>query len=288
MISAIVVTYHTGPVLYESLAALLASTSLHELIIVDNGNPSATRHWLKQWSRELCCVRLLQSKRNMGFAAAVNWAASLAEGDYLALVNPDLLVEKESLHTLVNELKRHPQAWLAGARLQNRDGSEQRGGRRDFLTPWRAIVEYGRLWKIFPNHPYFRSFNLHRTTTETGCLAVPTISGALMVIPRFLWQRLQGFDAHFFLHVEDIDLCLRIHKMGGETLYCGSVPVIHWGGTSRASLSFIEFHKTKGLSYYFRKHFLGVYPKWGIQLIVMLLWARWLLFVPQWFWKNRH
>ncbi|WP_130471021.1 glycosyltransferase family 2 protein, partial [Candidatus Magnetaquicoccus inordinatus] len=173
---------------------------------------------------------------------------------------------------------------IVGARLLNWDGTEQRGGRRAFLTPWRAMVDYARLWKIFPHHPYFAAFNWHNTPKEQEDIELPTVSGALMMLPRHAWEALGGLDAGYFLHVEDIDICLRAHKAGGTTLYCGSVSVRHLGGSSNTSRVFVEWHKTRGLMRYFHRHFSETYPAWGLRLVDLLLWIRWLAILPKLLW----
>ncbi|WP_193771478.1 glycosyltransferase family 2 protein, partial [Candidatus Magnetaquicoccus inordinatus] len=135
-ISAIVVSYHTGLILQHSLQAILQASGLLELLVVDNGNPPSTQRWLDHWACSDQRIRLLRPGRNIGFAGGVNQAAAIAQGDCLALINPDLLVEKETLAQLAAALQQKTHVWIVGARLLNWDGTEQRGGRRAFLTPW--------------------------------------------------------------------------------------------------------------------------------------------------------
>ena len=70
-----------------------------------------------------------------------------------------------------------------------------------------------------------------------------------------------GFDEGYFLHVEDVDLCWRVRKAGGEVLFHPRAEVIHLGHTSLASPLKVEFHKGVGLARYFRKRAAGVGPR---------------------------
>jgi len=81
--------------------------------------------------------------------------------------------------------------------------------------------------------------------------------------------------------VDDSDLCLRVHLQGGEVWYAGNVPIAHHRSTSRVSRLFVEWHKTRGACYYFKKHFGGSYPGWSLQLLFMMLWARFLVIAPK-------
>src|SRR5205823_14127777 len=123
-------------------------------------------------------------------------------------------------------------AWLVGGRLQHPDGREQKGGRREFLTPWRAFVETTRLDRLFPDHPYFKRLHLFDEPRVAAPVQVPVVSGAFMMMRRSLYRHLGGMDDAYFMHFDDIDLCLRVHRQGGEVWYAGNVPITHHGGTS--------------------------------------------------------
>jgi N-acetylglucosaminyl-diphospho-decaprenol L-rhamnosyltransferase len=274
-VSAIIVSFRTGEALGQCLERVMAQPELLEVIIVDNGNEPHIRLHLDSFSSPK--LRILRPGCNIGFAAACNLAADKAQGDYIALINPDLILPEGTFSRIIAALVAHPKAWLCGGRLLNMDGSEQRGGRREILTPWRAITEILRLERLFPSHPHFRRLNLHESAPITGLAAVPAISGAFMVLPRSRWRELGGMDNKFFLHIEDIDLCLRTLKAGGVVLYCGNAPIYHYQGTSDVSRCFIEFHKTLSAIYYFGKHFRESYPGWALRLAALAMWLRFLL-----------
>lgn len=274
--TAVVVSYRTGPVLFEALASLLAQPPVLEVILVDNGNPPETVSALARLAAETPRLRLIRPGRNLGFAAACNLGAGEARGNCLAFVNPDLLVPPHSFEILGREMAAHPDAWLFGARLLNMDGSEQKGGRREVLTPWRAFVELLRLDRLAPAHPYFKRFHLQDGAPPDHPVEVPTISGAFMAARRERFAALGGFDQNMFLHIEDVDLCLRALLAGGRVLYCGNLPVRHVRSSSDASRLFVEWHKTRSTIIYFYKHFSASYPAWSLHLTAAVLLLRFL------------
>lgn len=274
MISVVMVTYRTGAILRESLMVLRGQPEVAEIIIVDNGNPAEDGAWLTDYCSGNPSVRLIRPGRNIGFAAGCNKAAAAATADYVAFVNPDAIVPSGTFAAILDALTRHPDIWLCGGRLLNMDGTEQRGGRRDVLTPWRCLVEVLRLDRLAPAHPYFRRLHLLDDPPVAGVTTVPVVSGAFMVMPRERFTALGGMDEAMFLHVEDIDLCVRVLLAGGQVAYCGDAPVFHRLSTSDVSRCFVEWHKTRSTIRYFFKHFRSVYPAWSLAAIGIILWLR--------------
>ncbi len=276
-VSAVVVSYRTGPCLEDGLAAVAGQDGLGELIVVDNGNAPEARAFLNRWREADSRFRLVRPGANIGFAAACNLGAAHAGGRFLAFVNPDLILSDGALSAVRAVLVADPKAWLCGGRLLGMDGIEQRGGRRETLTPWRAFAELVRLDRLWPGHAGLRRLHRHEDGAATGVVDVPTVSGAFMMIAKDRYQALGGMDDNMFLHFEDADLCLRIRRAGGRVLYCGHVPVHHHLSTSDVSPVFVERHKTRSTSYYFRKHFSDDYPSWALSATSVMLWARFAL-----------
>lgn len=279
-VSAVIVSYWTGPVLQECLAALLEQPEIAEIIVVDNGNDRDTLDWLRHYTRQHPRVMLIEPGHNLGFSVGCNLGASHASGSFIALINPDVVLAPGTIAAFLQVFRTQRGAWLCGGRLQHPDGAEQRGGRREILSPWRAFVELSRLDRIFGKHPYFQRLHLHETDEVNQVCDVPTVSGAFMIIPRRLYQRLGGMDDNIFMHFEDADLCIRIGQHKGRVLYCGHIPVCHHLSTSDASRLFVEWHKTRSTSYYFFKHFSVSYPYWSLLFVSAMLWLRLLVKTP--------
>lgn len=269
-----VVTFRTGPVLFDCLDALMGEPEITEVVVVDNGNPERHRQRLDALAADQPRVRIVRPGRNTGFAAGCNIGAAVARGTYVAFVNPDCVVAPGTLARVLDAFEAVPGTWICGARLQNPDGTEQRGGRRHILSPWRSLVELLRLDRLFPGHPAFRRLHMFEDVPIDEVAEVPTVSGAFMMLPKDRYESLGGMDDHMFLHFDDADLCLRALQAGGKVVYCGTAPVTHHLSTSDVSRTFIEWHKTRSTSYYFRKHFQGTYPSWAISLVAGLLWLR--------------
>jgi GT2 family glycosyltransferase len=78
-------------------------------------------------------------------------------------------------------------------------------------------------------------------------------------------------DEAYFLHVEDIDFCLRLRRAGGKIYFVPDVRIVHQKGSSAADPILVEWHKAKGFSRYFRTHFQKEYPRpflWAVETLV--------------------
>ena len=274
-VSVVVVSYYTGPLLWRCLAATLAQPGVRDLIVVDNGNWDRTREELARLCAEEPRLRVLSGQGNVGFAAACNRGVAAATGTQVLLLNPDAIPAPGALDALVQagHASGADGFWLAGGRLLNPDGTEQAGSRRRTLTPWRAMVEMARLDRLAPRHPYFRRFNAHDEPCPGAPTPVPVVSGACLMMPRAAWDAVGGMDEGFFLHVEDVDLCLRVGEAGGTVLYVPDAEIIHAKSSSRSNRVRVERWKAQSLTRYFRRHFAGVYPPGFVSLVVALVWG---------------
>ncbi|MCB2098188.1 MAG: glycosyltransferase family 2 protein [Parvularculaceae bacterium] len=273
-ISAIVVSYLTGPVLSQCLSALRRQERVREVILVDNGNPEGFVEEAIGQSDSDIPVHVINGQGNVGFACACNLGARAAEGDVLLFVNPDALLPPGGAARLAADGFDRQGAWLMGAKIVDPDGAEQRGSRRATLTPWRAFVEATRLYAIAPRHPYFRRFNLHGDPCPKEVTPLPVISGACFMLPKSDYWSIGGMDERYFLHVEDVDFCLRFKEAGGQVYFDPHVAVMHYKSSSRVDPLFVEMRKTASMLRYFRTHFSEPYPAPFMWLVAVMLWAQ--------------
>ncbi len=271
--SVIFVSFHTGDVLFRAIESVLRQSSNIELILVDNGNPESVLIKLKTISETDGRLKIMTGHGNVGFSRGNNLGVSASQGEYILILNPDSVLEDETIHKLLKHSSTLPHPFMIGARILNEDGSDQRGCRRELLTPLAAFIEALHLHRFFPRH----RLNKHETPIPNIIENVPAISGAFMFLSRVDFDLIGGFDEGYFLHVEDLDLCFRFRKAGGNIYFAPDVAITHIGGTSEASSDFIERHKTKGFIRYFHKNFADSYPRlflWGLDTAI---WMRYLL-----------
>ncbi len=259
-VSVVMIVYHTGSVLFESVERVLDDPIVKQFVIIDNGSSEKAGQWLRDLAAENSRVLLVQGHGNIGFAKAVNLGAHLSSEPWLVVLNPDARLRDGCIEKLVEAAKNRNSPCIVGARVLNNDLTEQRGARRGEVTPVTTLLSLSRLSKIVP---FLKSFEIHQEhlPLPEGPHPVATISGACFLMSKRDFAVLKGFDTRFFLHVEDVDLCWRARKMGGCVLFHPHAEVVHEGHTSRVHPVTVEWSKGKGLIYFFDKRADSVWRK---------------------------
>jgi GT2 family glycosyltransferase len=229
-----------------------------EIIVVDNASDDGSVEMLKQY---FPTVKLIENSKNLGFSKANNIGLKIAEGKYILLLNPDTLVSENTFEVMINFLRQHPDAGMAGCKILNPDGTLQLACRRSFPGLWTSFCKVTGLGAIFPQSRIFARYNL-TYLSEDKTYEVDAISGSFMMLRRELFEKIGGLDEQFFMYGEDLDLCYRTQKAGFKVYYVHSTQIIHYKGESTKRSSIDETRIFYGaMRLFVRKHltasFLG-------------------------------
>jgi N-acetylglucosaminyl-diphospho-decaprenol L-rhamnosyltransferase len=241
-IAAVVVTHQSASTIDACLTRLRAARDVVQIRVVDNASDDGTLELVQRHAARDPRVHFIGNPDNPGFSVGCNQGAKDSSAPWLAFVNPDLMVEAD---TLVR-LRAHARAMspvLLGVDLVDEDGRRDVAARRrdpDFGAMLRMPGQGGQLG--------VPADDAH-TVQE-----VEAASGALMFMARGLFDQLGGFDTGYRLHAEDLDLCRRARLAGARVAVANDVRVLHIRGvSSRSRPFFVEWHKHRGLWRYFRK-----------------------------------
>ncbi|QDW67116.1 glycosyltransferase family 2 protein [Luteimonas granuli] len=267
-IVAVVVTHESGSSIDACLARLRAAPGVAGIRVVDNGSSDDTLAVVQRHAVADARLRFIANPDNPGFATACNQGAADSSEPWLAFVNPDCLVERDTFQSLLAHSRALGGEALLGADLVDLSGVRDGAARRndpDFAAMLRGPLDAGS------GRP------LDVAVDERLALQpVDAVSGALMLLPRTLFTRIGGFDAGYRLHVEDLDLCRRAREAGAVVAVANDVRVLHLRGVSaRSRPGFVEWHKHRGLWRYFRRFEAparGPMVRVGVWLAVWLHW----------------
>ncbi|MCW5724967.1 MAG: glycosyltransferase family 2 protein [Maricaulaceae bacterium] len=255
-ISIVMVTWRSGDELVQAVEAALAAPATLELVLVNHGNGAKTTAALRAAAAANPKLKLVETGANLGFAKGSNIGARAADGELLLFLNPDTAPTGQALARLAQTAEKLNGPFVIGARLLNRDGSEQRGARRGALTPWTALVGFLGLHRLRTRFgDAFRDIHREHEPAPEKAIDTDVVSGAAMLIRRDVFLDLGGFDEGYFLHVEDIDICRRVKQAGGRVVFEPRAEIMHYGSMSRTSLFFVESCKAAGFVRYFWKFY---------------------------------
>lgn len=279
LISVIIVNHNAGDHLSQCVISIFEAYHAANVIVVDNASTDESLSRLESSVEDDSRLEILRNRQNLGFAVACNMGSRLAKASYLLYLNPDCLIEENTIPRLLASLGECPRAGMVGGLLLNPDGTEQAGGRRTMPTPWRSLVRVFNLKALAGrNSRLFSDFNMHRQPLPDQPIEVEAISGACMLVRREALEDVGGFDEGYFLHCEDIDWCMRFRNKGWRILFVADARVVHHQGVcSRERPLFVEWHKHKGMMRFYRKHFRHQYPGALMWLVVTGVWLRFAL-----------
>ncbi|MGE6331973.1 glycosyltransferase family 2 protein [Stenotrophomonas sp. NPDC077659] len=269
-IAAIVVTYQSGSTIDACLSRLRQAQDVAEIRVVDNGSQDDTLEIVQRHASHDARVRFIGNPDNPGFAAANNQGVADSNSPWLAFINPDLLVETATLAALRGRALDLGDCLLGVEQVDEYGVADDAVRRRDpdFLAMLRSPGRGGRL--AIPRDP------------AQALQRVPALSGALLLMPRALFNRIGGWDAGYRLHAEDLDLCRRVREAGGVVAIANDLRVTHVRGvSSRSRPFFVEWHKHRGLWRYFSK-FEAKQRSLPVRVMVWgAIWAHALMLLPK-------
>ncbi|HEY5753243.1 MAG TPA: glycosyltransferase [Chthoniobacterales bacterium] len=205
-----------------TLGCLRSLSKIHEktpfeVIIVDDFSDDIDAGRM----RGLGGIRLIRNTENLGFIGSCNRGAAAAQGDYLVFLNNDTKVTEGWLDSLMRTFESRSDAGLVGSKLLYSDGTLQEAGG----IIWRdgSGWNYGR-----GDNPSKPEYNYLRETDYC--------SGACIMMPRQLFEKLGGFDTRFVpAYYEDTDLAFQVRNAGFKVYYQPASQVIHFEGKSNGT-----------------------------------------------------
>ena len=205
MLTAVIINYNSKEIL-TCIKSVHSTIKLpFEVIVVDN---NSTNDSVAQIKKEFPKVKIIENDANKGYGKACNQAIQLAQGKHILILNPDIVLEKNTVKWMLKYLEENKEAKIVSCRLKNSDGTTQDSFRK-FPTIWSLLIRQIK--------------TLFRTKKITAQeISEPTkvnwVSGALM-----LMREKYYFDERYFMYFEDVDLCKTI----GNVYYYPAVFAMH-------------------------------------------------------------
>lgn len=194
-----------------------------DLIVADNGSADESVAWIRENYPQ---VKVIELGKNYGFAEGYNRAIEQTRYPYTLLLNSDVEVTPGWWQPLLRFMEENPDVGAAQPKIKSwrqKDYFEYAGAAGGYLDRLGYPYCRGRL---------FDSIEKDEGQYDGAPAEVCWASGAALIVRTDLYLRLGGLDAKFFAHMEEIDLCCRMHAAGYRVCAISDSEVYHVGGAS--------------------------------------------------------
>lgn len=233
-VSVIVVNFNCLSTLNACINTILRSNKVEELLLVDNASTDTSLDSIKQLTDER--LKIIRLNRNIGLAAARNYAASKARCNILAITDADIAVDPQWLDYPCLLLERHKEFGAVQCNIILTENVE------NIAT---SLLKSNNLESDISFEDKENSYNYYLFPI-----------GAAFVIKREIWDMINGFDSSFFIGNDDVDFGIRLWSSGHKVITSNEGKVYHEFGTLRS-----QKHISPIFQYYGLRNMLIIWLK---------------------------
>ncbi len=221
-IAVVILNWNGAKLLEQFLPSVVAFSEEATIYVADNASTDASITVIKE---QFPAVQIIHNDSNYGFAKGYNVALENVEEDYYALVNSDVEVTKNWLAPILSIFENESEIGIIQPKIldfKNKDYFEYAGAAGGFIDKYGYPYCRGRIFETLEK-------DTHQYDDEREIFWA---TGACLFIRKKLFKTLNGFDADFFAHQEEIDLCWRAFNLGYQAKYTSKSVVYHVGGAT--------------------------------------------------------
>ena len=220
-IAVVILNWNGKALLEQFLPSIIRNSPQADIYVADNASTDESVFWVKSHFPN---VKIIQNKKNFGFAGGYNEALKDIVADVFALVNSDIEATPNWLLPINNIFENQPETAIIQPKIldyKNQKYFEYAGAAGGFIDKYGFPYCRGRIFEsIEMDHNQYHDQPIFWA------------SGACFFIRRSVFLQLVGFDADFFAHQEEIDLCWRAYNRGHKVMFASESVVYHVGGAT--------------------------------------------------------
>ncbi|RJY09460.1 glycosyltransferase family 2 protein [Aurantiacibacter aquimixticola] len=256
-ISVFVVGYNSSGFIEECIDALNAACAAHtfEILLIDNGDLSTEALVRERFPY----VSIVESRGNIGFAAANNVLAGRARADLYFLLNPDLFLAPKAIDILIEAARDRPSISAFGGVSFDPAGKADTGNNL-------SIPSLGGHFRYAIGHAGASS---REGTSFAADMVVPVLMGGMALIRKSAWKEVDGFDERYFLYCEEVDLFFRLSEGGHAFMRIAAAKAVHYAGHGRALSTRRQLFRISGIMEFARHHWAAP----AVFLSAILIWT---------------
>jgi GT2 family glycosyltransferase len=223
-VAVVILSWNGKKFLEQFLPSVMQHTSLQlcDVVVADNCSSDDSVEFVRQ---SFPAVKIIQNKRNGGYAGGYNDALKQIDAEYFVLLNQDVEVTAQWVENVIDEMDKDTSIAAAQPKLRDfyrREYFEYAGGAGGFLDRNSYAFCRGRIFNAIE-----KDEGQYDNVTE-----IFWATGACLFVRSDVFKKAGGLDEDFFAHQEEIDLCWRIRNMGYKVVCVPASSIYHVGGGS--------------------------------------------------------
>lgn len=267
-LSVVIVNWNTRQMLLDALASIYSAPPPFpfEVFVIDNASKDGSAEAVANAYPQ---VLLMANRDNKGYAEGNNQGIERAQGEFILLLNPDVILPEGGLQKAVAFLEADPKAGALGVKQVHPNGELQRSV-RGFPSPlaiWWELIGFSR---IFSSSPFFGAYRMTWFPYDRVA-EVDQPMGTFLMMRRAVVEQIGGLDLAFPIFFNEVDWCLRCKRLGWKIYFTPEVEIIHYGGASTSQVgAAMAWESRRGLLRFYAKHY-NAFWHLPLRLLIALL-----------------
>lgn len=237
---SIIITSYKKPELLElcisSIVKNIEQSIEYEIIVADSETEEGTADLMKN---KFPKVIFLANKKNQGFGRLVNQGINKSKGEFLFIINHDIIIKGRAIQLLLEFIKTNKTIGLVAPKLINFDGRVQLSAFR-FYSLKTIIYRRTFFGKFVFAKKYLDKFLLRDKISEKKIIEVDWVMGSAMMVSRVAMKKVGKFDENFFMYFEDVDWCRRFWENKYKVVYNPTITVAHYHGKASGNDNVVQ------------------------------------------------
>jgi GT2 family glycosyltransferase len=281
-LSIIILSYNTKELLKKCLQSFQKAKKNDyqiEVIVVDNASSDKSPEMVE---KEFPQVKLIVSKKNLGYAGGNNLGLKKAQGEFLLFLNSDTEIDEEALIKMMKFMKDNPKIGASTPKTMLFSGGMDPDCHRGFPTPWASITYFLGLEKLFPKSKLFGQYHQFYLNLNKSH-EIDAGFGTFMFVRKKALEAVGDWDEQYFFYGEDLDLFYRIKEAGWKIMFYPEPLVTHHKGASsglrkeskgvarpsRETRIRVAKASIKAMEIFYKKFYQDKYPFWLTWVVLL-------------------
>jgi len=230
-LSIVILSYNTQDLLRKCLQSVEKAKKGNyqvEIVVVDNASTDGSPEMVEE---EFSRVKLIKSRKNLGYAGGNNLGLKKARGDYILFLNSDTEIKPDALTEMIKFMNKNPKVGASSVKTMLFTGGMDPDCHRGFPTPWASISYFLGLEKLFPKTKLFGQYHKFYLNLDK-VHEIDAGFGTFMFVRKKALEQVGNWDDQYFFYGEDLDLFYRIREANWKIMFYPKPLVTHHKGAS--------------------------------------------------------